>query len=66
MEGDKPLSRDSLVRLVLFLLFRPATKATKISFVLLSDLCHGTSFFAPFWFSFSGVVIVSENESKVS
>ena len=35
-------------------------------FVLLSGLCHGTDFSAPFWLSFSGVVLVSRNESKVS
>ena len=63
MEGDKPLSRDSLVRLVLFCFLGLLRTATEILFVLLSDLCHGTSFSAPVWFSFSGVVIVSENES---
>ena len=35
-------------------------------FVLLSGLCHGTHFSAPFWLSFSGVVLFSANESKVS
>ena len=35
-------------------------------FVLLSGLCHGTHFSAPFWLSFTGVILVSANESKVS
>ena len=35
-------------------------------FVLLSGLCYGTDFSAPFWLSFTGVIHVSGNESKVS
>ena len=35
-------------------------------FVLLSGLCYGTDFSAPFWLSFTGVILVSGNESKVS
>ena len=35
-------------------------------FVLLSGLCYGTDLSAPFWLSFTGAVLVSGNESKVS
>ena len=45
----------------------PSPKATKMSLFCSSfSLCHGTDFSAPFWLSFTGVILVSGNESKVS
>ena len=35
-------------------------------FVLLSGLCNGTVCSAPFWLSFTGAVLISGNESKLS
>ena len=35
-------------------------------FVLLSGLCYGTDCSALFWLTFTGVILVSGNESKVS